>query len=99
MYFPCGWPRVLHSDGEYGGNPVKVFKHRTKDLVVELRESSIAFWHARVSLDITLYYDYLQRLDVGQHSQYPVSVCPAHDAHAHAQIEYARKLNMHVYKN
>ena len=48
MYFPCGWPRVLHSDGESGGNPVKVFKHRTKELIVEIRERSVAFWHARV---------------------------------------------------
>lgn len=49
MYFPLGWPRVLHSGAEGGGNPVAVFKHRTKDLLVELREKSVAFWHARVS--------------------------------------------------
>ena len=50
MYFPCGWPRVLHSSGESGGgNPVKVFRHRTRDLVIELRENSVTFWHARVS--------------------------------------------------
>ena len=49
MYFPCGWPRVLHSGGgENGGNPVKIFKHRTKDLLVEIRERSVSIWHARV---------------------------------------------------
>ena len=26
-----------------------VFNHRTRDLLVELREKSVAFWHARVS--------------------------------------------------
>jgi hypothetical protein len=49
MYFPCGWPRVLHASGESGGgNPVKVFRHRTKDLVIELRDNSVAFWHSRL---------------------------------------------------
>ena len=49
MYFPIGWPKVLHSAGATCGRPVKVLRHRSRDLVVELRTSSVAIWHARVS--------------------------------------------------
>ena len=49
MYFPVGWPKVLHSNGVTKGKPLKVFRHRTKNCVIELRGRSVAFWHSRVS--------------------------------------------------
>ena len=49
MYFPVGWPKVLRGSGATRGYPVKVFRHSSKDLVVELRSHSVAFWQARVS--------------------------------------------------
>ena len=50
MYFPIGWPKVLHGGHATRGHPVKVFRHRTKDMVIELRSHSVGFWHTRVSL-------------------------------------------------
>ena len=49
MYCPVGWPRVLVGrGGENGGDPVQLLRHRTKNLVVEVRERSVRVWHSRV---------------------------------------------------
>lgn len=49
MYFPIGWPKVLHGGPATKGHPVKVFRHKTRDIVIELRSHSVAFWQTRVS--------------------------------------------------
>jgi len=49
MYFPIGWPKVLDGRKATSGRPVKIFRHRTRDLVIEVRSASVAFWHSRVS--------------------------------------------------
>ena len=49
MQYPVGWPRVLDSRGATSGPPVKLLRHRAKDLLFELRERSLAVWHSRVS--------------------------------------------------
>ena len=54
MYFPVGWPKVLEGRQATSGNPVKVFRHKTRDLIIELRSYSVAFWHSRVSIPIFL---------------------------------------------
>lgn len=49
MYCPVGWPRVLVGrGGDNGGDPVQLLRHRTKNLVVEVRERSVRVWHSRV---------------------------------------------------
>ena len=48
MQYPVGWPRVLDSRGATSGPPVKLLRHRAKDLLFELRERSLAVWHSRV---------------------------------------------------
>ena len=50
MQYPVGWPRVLDSKGATSGSPVKLLRHRTRELLFELRGSSLAVWHSRVSL-------------------------------------------------
>ena len=44
--YPVGWPRVLNSRGATSGPPVKLLRHRAKDLLFELRERSLAVWHS-----------------------------------------------------
>ena len=51
MYFPIGWPKILHSRSSTGGGrPMRLLRHRTKNLIVELRERSLSFWNSRVRL-------------------------------------------------
>lgn len=50
MYYPVGWPRVLDGRGATGGTPLQLIRHRTKNLIFELRGHSVAVWHSRVSL-------------------------------------------------
>lgn len=56
MYFPIGWPKSLQGGRATRGHPVKVFRHKSRDLVVELRSHSVAFWHTRVSFHNTKPY-------------------------------------------
>ena len=53
MYYPIGWPRILDGRGATGGSPIQLLRHRSKNLVFELREHSVAVWHTRVSTILT----------------------------------------------
>lgn len=48
MYYPVGCPRILDGRGATGGSPLLLLRHRTKNLMFELREHSLAVWHTRV---------------------------------------------------
>ncbi|XP_019849671.1 PREDICTED: RAB6A-GEF complex partner protein 1-like isoform X2 [Amphimedon queenslandica] len=72
MYYPVGWPLVLDGRGGTGGAPLQLLtaRNRTKNLIFELREHSIAVWHSRLHILLSSY-----KLSPGNIKRHGVNSC------------------------
>lgn len=72
MYYPIGWPRILDGRGATGGSPIQLLRHRSKNLVFELREHSVAVWHSRLHILLASF-----KLSPGNITKHGVNSCAA----------------------